>query len=238
MRKGHVPCNILNPFPPTSTAFLHLLSGNPLSRLLPHSHPRGPQAPPPARVGAQQFKLFLAKPHPPGDASQGEAAPAPPGASRGKRLKPEPLGPCQAGSRAGTGPFRTTRLSAAGSQSCSLVARSGGGLHTRLTTQQLLLSPPSPSPGPAIPASSAEGVPGQPCSLSLSLRAGHLGGGQLPCVQGRFGGQGWTPMLPAWPSGCFTPGSRRATESDGDCGPGPGKCLAGTVPEASPQPGI
>lgn len=190
VRKGHVLRNILNPFPPTSTAFLHLLSGNPLSRLLPHSHPRGPQAPPPARVGAQQFKLFLAKPHPPGDPSQGEAAPAPPGASCGKRLKPEPPGPCQAGRLAETGPFRTTRLSAAGSQSCSLVARSGGGLHTRLTAQQLLLSPPSPCPGPAIPASSAEGVPGQPRSPALSLRAGRLGGGQLPCVQGRFGGRG------------------------------------------------
>lgn len=47
--------------------------------------PPQPPAHPRARAGAQLFRLFLAEPHPPGDARHGETAPAPPGAACGKR---------------------------------------------------------------------------------------------------------------------------------------------------------
>lgn len=238
MRKGQVPCSILQPCPPTSKAFLHLLSGNPLSRLLPHSHPRSPQAPPPARVGAQQFKLFLAKPHPPGDASGGEAAPAPPGAAGGKRLKPELPGPCQAGGRTETGPFRSTGLSPSGSWGCGLDAKSG---RVSVCPSQPPRPPTLslPAPGPAIPAYSEGGNPGQPLSpLSrpLSRAPGGWGAALFP---GRIGGGGRREGPQ-----CCLPGLLAAS----DLVPGgllsqtetTGQALVGAwlewVPGASPQP--
>lgn len=165
-------------------------------------------------------------------ASGGEAAPAPPGAAGGKRLKPELPGPCQAGGRTETGPFRSTGLSPSGSWGCGLDAKSG---RVSVCPSQPPRPPTLslPAPGPAIPAYSEGGNPGQPRS-PLSRPLSRAPGGWVAALfPGRIGGggaQGRTPVLPAWPLGCFRSGPRRATESDRDHRPGPGRCLAGMGP--------
>lgn len=211
MRKGHIPCNDLYPFIPASTALLHLLSGNPLSRLLPRSHPRSPQAPPPARAGAQQFKLFLAKPHPPGEASQGEAAPAPPGAACGKRLKPERPGLCQAGSlqrQAQSGSLGSHLLaSRAGAWSPGVVGVSPAPHSSSCSSARPLLALPPPS-RPRVRRASQGEHPGAPLLSHLPLDRAPRGWAAA-LFPGKIWGVGKDPYSTCQASGCFKPGLSR-----------------------------